>query len=170
MDERRTDRGRGKRLALGCVSEQRCRDTHTRLASLFHDAESDHTAFERLVLVPCASSACNKACRLPGTHKAALVNNGPCNSLGLTEINDLFECNQATAVVGMESIFTDEYALVNFCPTGCEPSPQDVRMEVGLNGQQYSRSGLTFNYYDKGKAPTVTKARPCTFVWRKKGY
>ena len=119
------------------------RHPHSIGITLHENAESDHTTFERLVRVPCASSACNKACRLPGTHKAALVNNGPCNSLGLTEINDLFECKQATAVLGMESIFTDEYAIVNSTsrPTGCEPSPQDVRMEVGLNGQQYSRSG-----------------------------
>eukprot|EP01051_Picozoa_sp_SAG22_P010097 SAG22_NODE_887_length_6660_cov_2.023929_5_plen_1010_part_00 len=43
----------------------------------------------------------------------------------------------------------------------CRPvRAQDVAVELSLNSQQYTQSGVTFNYYDPTRPPVITNMRP----------
>eukprot|EP01048_Picozoa_sp_COSAG05_P032186 COSAG05_NODE_12183_length_479_cov_1.213158_1_plen_134_part_10 len=46
------------------------------------------------------------------------------------------------------------------CSVPAVTEPQDVAVELSLNSQQYTNDGVTFNYYDPERAPTIFYMRP----------
>ena len=73
-------------------------------------------------------------------------------------------------VPDLDGVMTDTFIIIEAvvnraaqtvsCPVPGVDEPQDVAVELSMNSQQYTDYGITFNYYDPERAPSVAYMRP----------